>query len=105
MANQRFASGTNTTTSLNTIYTVSSGSAVVIFSFVLTNTTSNNVTVSAYVNDGTADILVKTVTIPAGSGKSVIVLEMLGSLSGGDIIKIQAASTDAFNYLVTGRLS
>lgn len=104
MADQRLSSGQNADTNLNTVYQVPSGSVLRVYSFVLTNTTSNNISASIYINDGSADRLLRTLNIPQGSGNAVTVFEILGSYSGGDIVKIQAGSSDAFNYLLTGRL-
>lgn len=105
MSDFRLASGQVATTSLTTIYTFPASNQGRVYSFVLTNTTANTITASIYINDGTADRLIKTVKIPGGSGKTRAVYEVLGGYSGGDIFKVQAGSTDAFNYLVTGGLS
>lgn len=103
MAEKRLASGNIASTSLTTIYTVPSNSPILVYSFVLTNTTNNNISVDIYINDGT-DRLLKSVTIPQGSGKTKSVIEVLGAYSGGDIIKLQAGSADSFNYLMTGKI-
>ena len=105
MSDSRLASGQVTSTALTTLYQFPSGNNGRLYSFVLTNTTANAITVSVYINDFAADRLLKTVLIPSGFGKTVSVFEALGAYSGNDTIKVQAASTDAFNYLITGRLT
>ncbi len=95
-------SGSNGNLDLNTILTVTSGRNIIIYSCIFTNTSSNIITVSIYINDGT-DRLFETVKIPAGSGKALNVKKMQGiTLEGNQIIKIQATSADSFNYKLNG---
>lgn len=99
---RNIASGNNSNTSLNTILTVNSGRNIIIYSCIFTNTTSNIITVSIYINDGT-DRLYETIKIPAGSGKALDVKKMRGvTLEGNQIVKIQATSADSFNYKING---
>ena len=97
-------SGQISDTTLNTIYTVTSTVArgASLYSLVLTNTTANIITVDIYLNDGT-DRLFKTVKIPAGSGNALNVKGIPGvTLSQNQIVKLQASSSDAFNYKLNG---
>lgn len=99
---KNIASGNNASTSLNTILTVLQGRNIIIYSCIFTNTTSNIITVSIFINDGT-DRLYETVKIPAGSGKALDVKKMRGvTLEGNQVIKIQATSSDSFNYKLNG---
>lgn len=100
--NNNLGSGANADISLNSIYTLLQGRTAFINSLTFTNTTSNIITVSVYVFDG-VDRLLQTVKIPAGEGKGVSVPLMRGvTLSANQIIKIQAASADSFNYKING---
>lgn len=103
MSDQRLNSGQIADTTLTTIYPVPANSNVRIYSLILTNTTANAVDVSVFVDDG-ASRLIKSLTLPAGSGQAKSVFELVGALSGGDQVQLQAGSSDAFNYLLTGRL-
>lgn len=100
--NSNLGSGTNSSTTLNSIYTLGVGRTAFINSLTFTNTTSNIITVNVYIFDG-VDRLLQEVKIPAGAGKGVFVPLMSGAtLSANQIIKIQAASADSFNYKVNG---
>lgn len=105
MSDATLGSGNIASTALTTTYTVPSGNSARVYSYILTNLTSNTITVSAYYNDLTSDRLLKTFKIPPGSGKTRAIFEALGSYTGGYILKLQASSADSFNYLITGRLS
>jgi len=105
MPYSRLGSGQIASTDLTEVISIESGSSAVIFSFILTNTTSTAVSVNVFVNNGVSDRLLKTSEIPSGSGNTVTLYEAVGALSGGDSMKIQAASSVAFNYLVTGQLA
>lgn len=99
---KNIASGNNDDTNLNTILTVGQGRNIIIYSCIFTNTTSNIITVSLYINDGT-DRLYETIKIPAGSGKALDIKKARGiTLEGNQIVKIQASSSDSFNYKVNG---
>lgn len=104
MANidKNLASGTNNTTTLNSILTVGSGRNVTIYGCIFTNLTANIITVSVYLNDGT-DRLLDTVKIPGGSGVAFDVRRMKGvTLDANEIVKIQSTSTNSFNYKING---
>ena len=74
-----------------------------MYSLILTNTTTGNISVDVFINDGTSR-LIKGVTVPSGAGKTKSVTEVVGAWSAGDKISLQAGSTTSFNYFLTGRL-
>lgn len=99
---KNLASGNNANTNLNNILSVAQGRNIIIYSTVFTNTTSSIITVSIYIYDGT-DRLYETVKIPAGSGKALDIKKMRGvTLEGNQIVKIQATSSNSFNYKING---
>lgn len=100
MTDKRLAQGSIASTTLTDIYTFPSNSSGRIYSLVLTNTTSSSISVSVYINT----YLLASVLIPSGSGKTKIVKEIIGAASSSDIVYLQAASSSAFNYLLTGSL-
>lgn len=103
MAAGVLASGQIATTIISTVYTVSAGVAATVTSFVLTNETADKISVTVFANTLGTDRRLTKVTIPGGIGKSVAVPHAFGSFSQGDVIKLQADSASAFNYLLTGR--
>lgn len=102
MAYKTLALGTLATTSTTSVYTVPSNATTAVYGCVLTNATSNNITVDVLLNDGFTDYILKKVVIPGGSGKCISVPELSGSLSGSHIIKLRPGSSDIFNYFITG---
>jgi hypothetical protein len=102
MAYKVLAIGTQSSGTATTIYTVPSNATAAIYSFVLTNTTSSNITVDVSINDTATTRVVKQVIIPSGSGRAVTVPEMLGAYSARYEIVLDPTSGNAFNYLVTG---
>lgn len=101
MADKRLASGNIASTSLTPIYTAAANGPVRVYSIIFTNTTSSTIDVDVSLSDGTTR-LVKSITIPSGSGRSYAFNE-IQTLSGGDIIYAQAGSASSFNYLINGR--
>lgn len=103
MAFKRFKSGNIQSATITTVYTVPSNSTANVSQFVLTNLTTNDIGVSIYVNDGAADRLIESVTIPAGIGRTKSVFSAYGSYNGSDVIKLDADSADSFDYIISGR--
>ena len=102
MADKRLSSGQIEGTALTNIYSTPSNGSARVYSIVLTNATASSVDVDIYVNDGVADRLVRSVSVPSGIGKVKEIYE-IKAMSGGDILKLQAGTATAFNYYVSGR--
>lgn len=92
-----------TTTTLTTLYTAGAGKVASGLSLVITNAAATANTISVYFNDGTTDYLLRTRTVPAGTGKTWIVAEVSGlKLNAGDSIKVQSGSATAYNTNLSG---
>ena len=101
MSDKRLASGNIASATIQSVYTLAENTTARVYGIVLTNTTANAIDVDIYINDG-SDRLIKSTTIPSGSGKSRAIYEIT-ALSGGDVIKLDAGSADSFNYYISGR--
>lgn len=99
------AKGSLATTTLTELYEVPTSNVLTPF-LELTNTTSTKLDVDVYIEAGGTDLLFKTVTLPAGAGKSVLVADLsLQRLEAGEAIKIQLSSANAINYFLSGSLT
>ena len=100
---ENLALGQLTATTLTEIYVSPTGTNTTISSLAFTNTTSTDHSIDVYRNDGSTDYLVKTLTLPGGSGRKSIYYGLQGTTSNsGDSIKIQSNSAQAFNYELDG---
>lgn len=102
MAYKTLALGTQAAASAVTVYTIAANATVAVYSLVLTNTTSANITVDVSVNDSSTTRLIKTVVIPSGSGKCVSVPEIVGGYSANHSFILTPTTANSFNYLMTG---
>jgi len=88
---------------LTTIYTAPVGTNTPISKLSFTNTTSTAISIDIYHSTASTDFLIDTLTIPGGSGRKRIFYGwQLEVLNAGEKIKIQADSTNAFNYSLNG---
>jgi hypothetical protein len=99
---KNLALGSNSDTSLNTLYTAPAGfntpSAVLAF----TNISSTAISIDVYHGDGT-DYLQRTLTLPAGSGREMIYYGFQSRvINAGETVKIQADSAAVFNFTFSG---
>ena len=100
---KRLALQANSDTTLNTVYTAASGINTSASVLAFTNTTTSNIVISVYQNNGTSDFLKKAITLPGGVGKERIYYGFQRSvLNAGDIIKIQADVSSTFNVSFYG---
>ncbi len=99
---KNLAIGQLATTGLTTIYTAPSGINTSAAVLAVTNTTSTAISIDIYHGTGT-DYLQRTFTIPAGSGRERVYYGFQQRvINAGQTIKIQADSTNAFNYTLSG---
>ena len=91
-------------TTLTTIYTAPSNTNTTMSVLGFTNTsTSVTLVLDIYRNDGSTDYLVRTITIPPGSGREVLYYGLQKRVfNAGHSVKIQADSATAFNYDLNG---
>ena len=90
-------------TDLKELYLVPAGINTTVSVLSFTNTTSDNIVIDIYHNDGSTDFLIKTMTIPAGSGRERISNGFQRrTLNAGHSIKVQADVSSKFNVSVHG---
>ena len=95
--------GVNSDAALNTIYTVGAGLVTTGSILAFTNKTAVSISIDIYTNDGTSDFLQQTMTLPSGIGRRRSYFGFQrDTLLAGNLIKIQADSTSAFNFNLTG---
>jgi hypothetical protein len=95
--------GAVSTTDLTTLYTAPSGINTTISVLSFTNTTSTSIVIDIYRNDGSTDYLVKTMTLPGGSGQERVYYELSRRvINAAGSIKVQADSSSTFNYELSG---
>jgi hypothetical protein len=99
---KNLALGQLTTTTLSTIYTAPTGVNTTSSVLAFTNTTNNNIVIDVYHGDGT-DYLQRSLTLPAGSGRERVYYGFQQRvINSAETIKIQADSSSAFNYTLSG---
>lgn len=97
------ALGQITDTTLTSIYTAPTGINARISVVGFTNTGSTGVTLDIYHSSGGTDYLVRTMTLPAGSGNERIYYGFQRRfIDAGAIIKVQSSAAITFNYHVHG---
>lgn len=98
MAIYRLASGSVTTSTKQNAVTVASGNTATIANCVLCNNSSSAINIDVTIND----ILITTVAIKSGVGKSAIAYEAIGGLNSGDQLQF-TGDGGAYNYYVAGK--
>jgi hypothetical protein len=84
-------------------YTVTAGVTSSIAKIKFTNTTSTNLVLDIYHDDGTNNLLVETIQLPGGSGNSRNYYDLDRSVfAAGDILKIDPDGATAFNMFIYG---
>lgn len=100
---KNLAIGTLTSTALTQLYLVPTGFNTTGHVLSFTNTTATNIVIDIYHNDGSSDILLKTLTLPGGSGVERIYEDFqLRTFNAGHALKIQASVASTFNFCVSG---
>ena len=97
MAIYRLAAGSVTTSTTQNAVTVGTGNTATIANCVLCNNSSSAIDIDVTIND----ILITTVSIKAGVGKSAIAYEAIGGLNSGDRLQF-TGDGGAYNYYVAG---
>lgn len=97
------AIGSVQSTDLQQLYLVPSGFNMTAAVMSFTNTTDTSIVIDIYHNDGSTDFLIKSLTLPAGSGRERIYYGFQRrTLNAGHSVKVQANNTSKFNYSVHG---
>lgn len=100
---KKLALGQLASTALTGIYTAPGGINTTGSILAFTNTTTVNISIDIYTNDGSTDFLQGTVTLPSGVGRRRSYFGFQRDvIEAGDSIKIQADSANAFNFNVSG---
>ena len=102
MAIRTLAADELTTVSLTSIFTVGIGNTAAIANAVLCNASASAVDVDVYVSSPSDDVLVTTVRLPAGVGRSVIVKELIGGLNSQYSVKLQPSAATQVNIVLYG---
>jgi len=100
---KNLAIGQIASTNLTEIYPAPTGinTTAAVLSF--TNTTSTAISISIFHNDGSTDFLQRIMTLPAGNGRERIYHGFQRrTINAGDSVKVQADSTNAFNFTLSG---
>ena len=102
MAIRTLAAETLSITSMTTIFTAGIGNTATISSAVLCNLSSSIIDVEVYISSPTEDTLVTTARLPGGSGKSVLVRELIGGINSQWSIKVKPSQTTQVNVVIYG---
>ena len=98
MSIYRLSAGAVTTATKQNAVTVGSSNTATIANCVLCNNSSSAIDINVTIND----ILITTVSIKAGIGKSAIVYEAIGGLNSGDQLQF-TGDGGPYNYYVAGK--
>lgn len=90
-------------TDLQQLYLVPSGMNTTGAVLSFTNTTTNNIVINVFHNDGSTDFLIKAITLPGGVGRERIYNGFQRrTFNAGHAIKVQADVNSKFNASVHG---
>jgi hypothetical protein len=101
---KQLATGTASTT-LTEIYPIPVGNTATLSRLLLTDRTANSISVSLYYNDGTSDILIRARPTQGGIGKTLDFDVANLTFSEGQSLKLQAATANAVDFILTGFVS
>ena len=95
--------GSIESTDLKQLYLVPAGNNTTGAVLSFTNTTSNNIVIDIYHNNGVTDFLIKSITVPSGSGRERTFYGFQRrTFNAGHSIKVQADVDSKFNVSVHG---
>jgi len=87
--------------SVTSAYTVPTGVTTSIAKIKFTNTTTTNLVLDIYHDDGTSNLLVETIQLPGGVGVSRNYYDLDRSVfAAGDILKVDPDGATAFNMFI-----
>jgi len=90
-------------TDLQQLYLVPSGMNTTGAVLSFTNTTTNNIVINVFHNDGSTDFLIKSITLPGGIGRERIYNGFQRrTFNSGHSVKVQADVNSKFNASVHG---
>ena len=99
---KQLASGLLAVDTLFQVYVIPSAANTTVSRLKFTNVTGGDVLGSVYHNSGGGDLLLQSKSCPAGSGK-VLNIDLSGdTYPEGALIKIQAGTASAVNFILSG---